>query len=460
MKWIIFGIGLLLSSTAWAKPNIIYILADDLGYGDLSCYGAQKIKTPHIDRLATEGMKFSQHYSGSTVCAPSRCSLMTGMHTGHCYVRGNKEHQPVGQEPLAASVVTVAEVLKDSGYTCGAFGKWGLGFPGSSGDPMNQGFDRFYGYNCQRNAHGYYPKHLFSDSEKVELDGKTYTPELITDECLKWIRQNHKQPFFCFIPCPIPHAAMHAPEELVEPYRKQFPEFNNVVGRYGKNEPYQKNPVAAFAAMMEIFDNDVGKVLGLLVELGIDDNTIVMFTSDNGPHREGGHKPDFFDSNGPLNGYKRNLTEGGIRVPMLARWPGKIAPGSTTDHISAFWDFFPTACDIAGIDTPNGLDGISFLPALTGKPQQAHKYMYWEFFEQGGKLAVREGPWKAIQRNVHKQPNGPVLLFNLDNDLGETTNLAEKHPEVLARLKGYMREAHTKSEIFVWGAEKKKKSGK
>jgi len=441
---------LILSALGREKPNFIYIMADDLGYGDLSCYGQTQFKTPNIDRLAHEGIKFEAHYSGSTVCAPSRCSLMTGLHTGHCYVRGNKEIKPVGQHPLPAETLTVAEVFKQNGYVTSAFGKWGLGSPGSEGDPIHQGFDRFYGYNCQRNAHTFYPKWLYDDLEKVDLDGQTYSHDLIAEQALKWIRENKDKPFFCYLPITIPHAAMHVPEEYTAPFRKQFAKYENTIGRY--SGPTVKNPVAAFAGMMVKFDETVGELLDLLKELGIDENTIIMFTSDNGPHKEGGHKPEVFNSNGPLKGLKRDLTEGGIRVPFLARWPGKIKPGTTTDHLAGFWDFLPTCCELMGAEVPKGLDGISYLPAMLGQDaaQRKHKYLYWEFFERGGKRAVRFGKWKAIQINIHKNANNPITLYNLEEDLGETMDLASKFPEVIDQAKKYFQEAHTPSKIWAF----------
>lgn len=441
------------SAVAAEKPNIVYIIADDAGYGDLSCYGQKLFQTPHIDRLAEEGLRFTQHYSGSTVCAPSRCSLMTGLHTGHCFVRGNREHKPVGQEPIPRDTVTVAKLLKGAGYATGMFGKWGLGYPGSEGDPLNQGFDEFFGYNCQRNAHTYYPTRLYHNDQVVELDGKTYSHDLIADQALKFIRDNADSPFFCYMPVTIPHAAMHVPEEYVAPFRKKFPQFEDKVGRY--SGPLVKNPVAAFAGMMTKLDEDVGRVVDLLKELKLERNTLVIFTSDNGPHHEGGHDPHFFDSNGPLNGLKRSVTEGGIRVPFIAWWPGTVQPGTETDHISAFWDFLPTACDLSGVECPAGLDGISYLPTLRGQPaqQKQHDYLYWEFFEQGGKRAVRMGNWKAVQRGVQQAPDGPILLFDLEKDLGETADIAAEHPEIVQKMKQIFHEAHTPSEIFKWKSE-------
>jgi arylsulfatase A len=422
------------------RPNIIYILADDLGWGDLSCYGQSKFETPNIDSLAAEGMKFTQHYSGSTVCAPSRCSLMTGLHTGHTVVRGNKEIKPEGQSPMPADTVTIPRLLSSAGYKTGMFGKWGLGAPGSESDPADH-FDEFYGYNCQRQSHTFYPDHLWHNRHKIELDGKTYSHDLIMEAAKNFIRSGSDTPFFCYIPVTIPHAAMHAPKKLHDKYRKQFPQFEGIIGKY--RGPEVHNPVAAFAAMVEHLDTGVGEILGLLRELGIDENTLVIFTSDNGPHKEGGHDPLFFDSNGPLRGYKRDLYEGGIRVPMIARMPGTIKPGSKTDHISAFWDVMPTLCQIAGIDTPKGVDGISFLPALLGREQPQHKYLYWEFHEQGGKQAVRMGRWKAVRLDVKKNPDSPIELYDLETDLGENNNIAAEKPDIVTKMAEIMKTART-----------------
>ena len=430
------------------KPNFVYIMVDDAGYGDFSCFGQKHFKTPSVDRMANEGMKLTDFYAASTVCAPSRCSLMTGVHTGHALVRGNREVQPEGQAPLPASALTLPEVLRKAGYVSGMFGKWGLGSPGSEGDPMNQGFDRFYGYNCQRQAHTFYPSHLWSDRDKVKLDGKTYSHDLIAKETLKFIRANKDKPFFCYCPFTIPHAAMHAPEEDVAPWRKKFPQFEDVVGRY--RGPQVKNPVAAFAAMMTILDRDVGRILDLLQELGIAEDTLVIFTSDNGPHKEGGHKPDFFDSNGPLRGYKRDLYEGGIRVPTLAWWPNTITPGSTSSHVATGWDILPTFCDLAGVRAPQNLDGVSFAPTIRGekKKQTKREHVYWEFHEQGGKQAIRKGNWKAVRLNVRKKPNGPIELYDLSNDIGETKNLAAEHPDLIKEMARIMTDSRTVNPTF------------
>jgi len=439
------------------KPNIIYILLDDAGYGDLSCYGQKKFTTPNVDRLAKEGMKFTQHYSGSTVCAPTRSVLMTGLHTGHTPSRGNREHKPVGQFPIPEDTFTIAEALKAKGYATGAFGKWGLGFPGSEGDPTNQGFDRFFGWNCQRNAHTYYPTWLYDGTKKVEFDGKTYVHSLIMDESLKWIRENKDKPFFLYLPIAIPHAAMHVPEKYAAPFRKKFPQFEEKVGRYGNNTPHKKNPAAQFAGMMTVMDEGVGQLMNLLKELNLDDNTVVMFSSDNGPHKEGGHMPDFFNSNGGLRGYKRSLTEGGIRAPLIVRWPGKVKPGTISNHISAHWDLFPTLCEIADASIPEGLDGISHLPELLGKDQRKHEYLYWEFMERGGKRALRfgeKGEWKALQLKMSKNKNAPIALYHLAEDPQEKNDVANHHPELIKYVKKTFDKAHTKNPHFQFQWEK------
>ncbi len=415
------------------KPNIVFLLCDDLGYGDIGCFGQKKNKTPNIDRIASEGMKLTQHYSGSTVCAPSRCVLMTGLHTGHCAKRGN------GGPAIPADTVTIAKLLKKAGYATGMFGKWGLGEAGSQGVPSKQGFDEFFGYLNQRNAHNYYPQFVYHNDTKVMLNGKKYSHDLIMSHALKFIRANKDKPFFCYLPVTIPHAAMQAPEKYVAPFRKKYPQFEGKIGRYSHGTVV-KNPIACFAGMMAKLDEDTGRVLALLTELGIDENTIVIFSSDNGPHHEGGHDPKFWDSNGPLNGLKRSLTDGGIRVPTMARWPKHIKPDTTSEHISAFWDFLPTACELAGVKAPKGIDGVSYLPTLLGKEQKKHEYLYWEFNEQGGKKAVRLGKYKAVQTNIYKDKNAPIRLFDVQSDIGETKDISAKHPEVIARIRAIMAE--------------------
>jgi len=442
------------------KPNIIYILADDLGYGDLSCYGQTNFSTPNIDKLAASGMKFTQHYSGCTVCAPSRSSLMTGQHSGHTFIRGNKEIQPEGQHPLEANAITMSEVLQNAGYKTGAFGKWGLGFPGSEGDPNNQGFDEFFGYNCQRMGHNYYPYHLWHNQEKVELTGNAgkqigkYGPDVIHKQAIKFLADNKDKPFFMYYPSIIPHAELLAPEKYMEKYRGKFePELNYIGVDDGENYrlgPYGSQPEshAAFAAMINILDDEVGEIVTKLKELGIYKNTLIIFTSDNGPHMEGGADPDYFNSNGILKGYKRDLYEGGIRVPMIAVWDGKIKPATETNHISAFWDVFPTLAEITGTSTPENIDGISFLPTLLGEEQVQHDYLYWEFHERGGRKALRKGDWKLVNYDVLKPEKTTTELYNLVDDPGEENNVAKEHPELVSELVELINSARTESEIF------------
>jgi len=449
------------------KPNIVFILADDLGYGDLSCYGQQNFQTPNLDKMAAGGMRFTQHYSGTTVCAPSRSSLMTGQHTGHTPIRGNKEWQPEGQWPMKAEAVTVAEILKQAGYTTGAFGKWGLGFVGTEGDPNQQGFDEFYGYNCQRLAHNYYPGHLWDNNLKVEIPENSgdkfgvYAPKLIHERALQFIEKNKDKPFFLFYPNIIPHAELLLPEENLAEYRGKFQPENAFKGVEHGDKSFreggygtQPESHAAFAAMVTLLDKQVGEILGKLKELGLEKNTLVIFSSDNGPHKEGGADPDYFDSNGPLKGYKRDLYEGGIRVPMIAFWEGKIVAGSTSEHISAFWDFLPTVAEIAGVKTPENIDGISYLPELLGKEQKQHEYLYWEFHELGGRQAVRKGNWKLVSYQVFDPTKTTIELFNLADDIGEENNVAEKHPEIVKELSEMMKTARTENADFPFAAVK------
>ena len=448
-------------------PNIIYILADDLGYGDLSCYGQQKFSTPNIDRMADRGIRFTRHYAGSTVCAPSRSVLMTGLHTGHTYIRGNREVKPEGQEPLPDSVVTLAEILKQAGYVTGAFGKWGLGFPGSEGAPLNQGFDHFFGYNCQRVAHRYYPAYLWEDGQKFFLEGNdwtekvTYAPDVIQEQTLAFIRENRDTAFFAFVPAIIPHAELVVPEDSIfQHYRGRYPEQpyeggpgadygpEMVIGRYCS----QEYPRATFASMVRRLDLYVGQIMDLLEELGIAGHTIIMFSSDNGPHHEGGADQDFFNSNGGLRGIKRDLYEGGIRVPFIVSWPDRIEPGRNSDHVSAFWDLFPTLAEIAGEEIGE-TDGISLLPELLGEQQPEHNCLYWEFHEQGGKQAVLRGKWKAVRLNVGEDPIGVPELYDLVEDPSEQHNVASGHPEVAGQLSKLMEEARVPSDLFRFGRE-------
>lgn len=447
-------------------PNIVFILADDLGYGDISCLGQAKFATPNIDRLSRQGMLFRQHYAGTTVSAPSRSSLMTGLHTGHTPVRGNKSWEPEGNWPLPEGSITMGKILKSKGYVTGAFGKWGLGYIDTEGAPDLQGIDEFYGYNCQSLAHNYYPDHLWHNREKIMLhendSGKTgaYSPDLIHAEALKFMERNKSKPFFLFYPTTIPHAELFAPEKYMQMFRGRFdpeksykgvddgPQFR--LGPYGS----QPESHAAFAAMVTALDNYVGGLMAKLEELGIQNNTIVLFSSDNGPHLEGGADPDYFKSNGPFRGYKRDMHEGGIRVPLIVRWPGKVRENTVSDHVSAFWDILPTFADIIGAETPAGIDGISFLPELLGKKQKEHDYLYWEFHEQGGKAAVRKGDWKAIRLNADQGIQEPIELYDLSNDPGEMNDLSGSNPAIVKQMIDLMKEAHVKSDVFPFSYEK------
>ena len=445
---------------AGRKPNIIYILADDLGYGDLSTYNQTHFSTPNIDSLAEQGMKFTQHYSGSTVCAPSRCALLTGKHVGHALVRGNSEFLPEGQQPMPGDTYTMAHMFKEAGYATGLFGKWGLGAPGTASEPLKMGFDRFYGYNCQRQAHHYYPYFLWNDNQRDMLWGNfgletgDYAPDLIQDETLAFIEENKDQPFFLFYALVQPHAEMYAPEEYMEKYRGKYLPESSYVGTDGgpnfRKHAYGSQPEAhaAFAAMVDVMDDDIGDLVAKLEELGIADDTLIIFTSDNGPHQEGGHDPDYFNSNGGLRGHKRDLYEGGIRVPMIAWWPGHIAPGTTTDHISAFWDVLPTVSEIIGKPTPEDTDGVSFLPTLLGKGKQEQApYLYWEFHELKGRVAIRKGNWKGVRYEVAVDADSSLELYDLSTDPSESRNIADQNPEIVRELNKLLKSARTVSPI-------------
>lgn len=457
-----------LNLTAQQKPNIVYILADDLGYGDLSCYGQKRFSTPNIDRLASQGMLFTQHYAGCPVCAPSRSSLMTGLTTGHTPIRGNKSWGTEGQYPMEAKAFTIAEMLKEAGYVTGAFGKWGLGSPGSEGDPNKQGFDEFYGYNCQSLAHNYYPDHLWDNQTKIILESNSgdrfsaYAPALIHQHALQFIEKNKDKSFFLFYPSTIPHAELLVPEENLKKFRGKLLPEKSFKGAEPDSEGFRKGSYgtqmethAAFAAMVTLLDQQVGEIVARLKELGLDKNTIIMFSSDNGPHLEGGADPDYFNSNGPFKGYKRDLYEGGIREPMIVSWQGKIAAGSKSDLISAFWDVMPTLADIVGTKTPDNIDGISFLPTLLGKSgQKIHESMYWEFHENNGRQAVREGDWKLVRYHVSIPEKITTELYNLKTDPGEETNVAAKNPKIVQEMLEIMKNSRTPSDVFTFGSEK------
>ncbi len=421
-----------------APPNIIFIMADDLGYGDLGCYGQKTLRTPNIDRLAAEGVRCTDVYSGSTVCAPSRCSLMTGLHMGHATVRGNRNPEV----PLKPGDVTVAEVLKQAGYATAMFGKWGVGGPVTLGRPNVQGFDEFFGYLSQWHAHEHFPGHLWSNEDETFIGGnrsgggQVFSHDLFTDHALAFLDSHTEKPFFLYLPYAVPHANNELGNRTGD--GMEVPDY----GEFGEND--WPTPEKGFARQVQYLDRDVGRILDKLEDLRLDENTIVFLTSDNGPHQEGGHHVDFFDSNGPLRGYKRDLYEGGIRVPMLARWPGKIPAGSTSAEPWAFWDVLPTCADLAGVPAPEGIDGLSFVPALTGKAQQGHEYLYWEFHERRFAQAVRQGKWKAVRLN----PGERIELFDLETDLGETTEIAARHPEIVERMDAIMRTARTESPDF------------
>ncbi len=416
----------LLAATPWARaegdpaavsqPNIVFILADDLGYGDLGCYGQKDIKTPNLDRMAAEGTRFTQAYCGTSVCAPSRCALMTGLHMGHAAIRGNRPAPPEGQMPLPAGTFTVAKLLKSAGYDTGCFGKWGLGFWGSSGDPNTMGFDQFFGYNCQVKAHDYYPQYLWRNSQKVPLDGKTYSPDLIVKEALDWAGERKGKPFFLYLPFTLPHPTYVIPDQ----------------GDYkNKDWPEQEK---IYAAMVTRLDRDVGAVLDLLKAKGLDKNTLVFFASDNGPQGE-----NRFNSNGGLTGGKRGMAEGSLRVPMIARWPGTVPAGRTCDDPWAFWDFLPTCADLAHAKIPGTLkvDGLSVAPGLRGGGMPAREYFYWELHEGPCKQAVRFGNWKAMRN----KPGHSLSLFDLSADPREKNNLAAKRPDLVAKAEDMIKKA-------------------
>lgn len=439
-------------------PNIVLILADDLGYGDLGCYGQTKIKTPNLDRLAAEGIRFTQAYAGSTVCAPSRCTLMTGLHTGHCRTRGNGGGGgPRDNVPLAPDDVCVAELLQKAGYATALVGKWGLGEENSTGIPTRKGFDHFFGYLNQHHAHNYYPAFLWRGEKKVSLPNLqskvenvaekfvAYAPDLFLEDGLKFIEANKAKPFFLYFATTAPHANNEK--------ARATGDGNEVPS----DEPYSKEswPQAEKhkAAMITRMDADVGKLLAKLKELGLEKDTVVIFLSDNGPHQEGGNKVEFFASAGPYRGFKRSLADGGIRVPAIVRWNGVTKPGTRSDHVWAFWDFLPTACELAGVEIPNGLDGVSIVPTIRGQgPQKPHEFLYWEFHEGGTRQGVRHGNWKAIRQ----APGQPLELYDVVKDPGEKSNVAKGNPEVVAKIEAYLRTARTDSKEFPIREPKKK----
>ena len=443
------------------KPNVIFILADDLGYADLSCLGQTKFSTPNIDSLASQGMMFTQHYSGSSVSAPSRSCLITGQHTGHTVIRGNKELPVEGQHPLPSDTYTIFKMLKDNGYKTSVFGKWGLGAPDTEGAPQNQNVDEFFGYNCQRQAHNYYPYHLWRNGEKIMLDGNKdknendYAPYIIHKEAIDFIKENKDTTFFMWYTSVLPHAELKVPEKELESFvgRPELELERSYAGcdegMYYKNGGYgsQQYTHAAFAAMVSILDKQVGDICRTLDSLGIADNTIIVFTSDNGPHQEGGADPDFFDGNGELRGYKRDLYEGGIRVPMIIKWKDKVAENTKSDHMSAFWDFLPTMAEIIDAEIPENIDGISFLPELTSAGEQKkHDYLYWEFHENNGRQAIRQGDWKAVKYDVRN--DGKIELYNIKDDVAEEVDVAEMYPDKVAEMDSLMKVSRVDSDLF------------
>ena len=445
-----------------SPPNIVFILADDLGVGDLGCYGQTKIKTPHIDQLAAEGLRFTNFYAGCSVCAPSRCTLMTGMHLGHATVRDNMQRKPgcEGQHAMEPHTVTVAQLLKNVGYHTAIVGKWGLGMPDDGSSPLDFGFDHHYGYLCQGMAHTYYPPYLWRDNrqeplegnppyfygqtERIEPSGKTYSHDLMADDALRWVREHHDGPFFLYLAFTIPHVSLQVPDDSLAEYRDQWPETPVTDSKHYANH---ETPRAAYAAMITRMDRDVGRLMAELKELGIDQNTLVFFASDNGAvFSLSGTDPEFFQSTAGLRGFKQDLYEGGIRTPFIARWPGHIRPGTTSNQIGAFWDILPTLCEIAGAPAPDNIDGISIAPTLLGRPgQKQHEYLYWEYHSGGGVQAVRFGDWKAVRNKVKQHPDSTPELYHLAEDPSEKTNVAGEHPEIASRAAAYMKAAHAPS---------------
>ncbi len=467
------------SAIAQTKPNVIYIYADDMGYGELGSYGQQKIKTPNLDRMANEGMRFTQHYASAPVCAPSRCMLLTGRHAGHSYIHGNYELGEFadslegGQMPLPEGTFTIGHLMKQAGYKTAVIGKWGLGMANTTGSPNKQGFDYAYGYLDQKQAHNFYPTHLWEngkwdtlqnsfievhkrlDSTKAtdkDFDyyrGKEYAPAKMTEKALAFIERNAKNPFFLYLPYTLPHLSLQAPEEYVKKYIGYFDE-RPYFGQKGYAST--KYPLSTYAAMITYLDDQVGIVLDKIKKLGLDNNTIILFSSDNGATFDvGGVDRFFFNSNGGLRGAKMDLFEGGIREPMIARWPGKITPGTTSDLVSIQFDLMATLAELTqqkAIHT----DGISFLPELLGKKstQKKHNYLYFEYPENGGQLAIRMGDWKGVKRDVRQHPENKWMLFNLATDRNETTDIAGQHPELIKQFETIVKKEHQNSHIKEW----------
>lgn len=459
MAWV-FLLVFFHTASAWGdRPNIVLVVADDLGYGELGCYGQRWIKTPNIDSLAANGMRLTQFYAGSPVCAPSRCVLLTGKHTGHAFIRDNGEVQPEGQRPLAESELTISQQLHDHGYHCGAIGKWGLGMVGSVGDPNRRGFDLFFGYNCQRHAHNHYPKYLWKNDQRIPLagndrtlNGAQHSQELFVEQAVDFIQRNQQGPFFLYLPFAIPHLSIQTTDKFLAMYDGKIPE-----APY-EHHGYLKHPTprAGYAGMISQMDDGVGRIMAALDQMGLRENTLVIFTSDNGPtyQRLGGSDSDFFHSSGELRGRKGSVWEGGLRVPCIANWPSQIEGGTTSNHISAFCDIMPTLLDVAGISVPDNIDGISFLPELTGKAQGDHQFLYWEFPSYGGQQAVRMGKWKAVRRDLQRENKTDLTtsLYDLSIDPGESNDVSAEHPEILHQLTEMMQREHVDSAEFPFPA--------
>lgn len=459
-------------------PNIIYVYADDMGYGELGSYGQQKIKTPHLDKMAKEGMRFTQHYTSTPVCAPARCMLMTGKHGGHSYIRGNYElggfedSLEGGQMPLPEGTFTIAALLKKAGYTTGLCGKWGLGMNGTTGSPLRQGFDYYYGYLDQKQSHNFYPSHLWENDKWDTLDnpymnvhrpldpataqdkdfayykGNVYAPEKMTEKALGFINKHKDQPFFLYLPYTIPHVSLQAPDKYIQQYVGKFAE----QPYYGdKGYAPAKYPYSTYAAMITYLDDQVGIIMDKIKALGLDDNTIIMFSSDNGATFNGGVNYAFFNSVGGLRGLKMDVFEGGIREPFIARWPGKIPAGTTSDLISVQYDLMATLAELTGQHAAH-TDGISFLPELLGKKeqQQKHDYLYFEYPEKGGQLAIRMGDWKAVKLDLRKQPDNKWMVFNLKTDPAETVDVAAQHPELIRQFDAIVKKEHQPAHIKEW----------
>ena len=477
MKRIITALALLLAVPLMAQtkhPNVIFVLADDLGYGDIEPYGQQIIKTPHLSQLANEGMKFTQFYTGTAVCAPSRASFMTGQTTGETHIRGNREvREPIdGQAPILAGAPSIAQLFKQAGYRTGCFGKWGLGTPDSEGNPLKQGFDTFFGYNSQFRAHRRYPAYLWHDNEKVMIPEngnyerqEVYAEDLIQQHILQYIgAQTTDTPFFMWLTYTIPHAELVVPNDSIYQQYQHLPkrpykghDYSGITDKPFGWAGYMSQPdtYGTYAAMVSRLDWYVGQIRKALKAKGLEDDTIIIFASDNGAHREGGADPKFFNSSAGLRGIKRDLYEGGIRTPYIVYWKGKIKAGSVSDHVGAFWDMMPTFAEITGQKLAATPHQVSFLPTLLGKNQKAHKYLYWEFHEEGGKQAVRYKYWKGVRLNVNKDKEAPIELYDLRTDPAEQHNLAEQYPKVVKKMKKIMNEAHTRSDLFPFDWERK-----